>query len=229
MKFVSEIIPVEAQQFKDEMRRVESREALLEEFGKEGSLASAEMRFLDLSGLDFSGLNLRHANLSASLLDGAVFDGSDLTHLFVQDSMFNGVSMRNTNMDHAFFQRVEMVDAVLTGVNGPEMSIHLSNLQRADFSGSKLDQSHFLGTNLDGSIFSEASLQGVCLKESSITGVKFHGCDMRGVDLRKVNLHQAIYENCQTEGAIFYGKSPWAGEASAEKNLREKMLTFDGE
>ena len=75
----------------------------------------------------------------------------------------------------------------------------------------------------------QANLALASLRESSLDGTRFISANLSGVDFRKTNFHHAYYEQVLTDGAVFYGKSPWDSQVSSITQLGKKLVIFDGE
>jgi uncharacterized protein YjbI with pentapeptide repeats len=70
------------------------------------SLAGVDLRNLYLSCMDFSGLELRRADLEGCCLSHALLDDCDLTE----------ANLTNANLRHTSFNRAKMTGAILTDV-----------------------------------------------------------------------------------------------------------------
>jgi|RhiMethySRZTD1v2_1073278.scaffolds.fasta_scaffold2030990_1 uncharacterized protein YjbI with pentapeptide repeats len=70
------------------------------------SLAGIDLRNLYLSFMNFSGLDLRRADLEGCCLSHSILDDCDLTD----------TNLTNAKLNHASFKRAKMTGAILTGV-----------------------------------------------------------------------------------------------------------------
>ncbi len=76
--------------------------------------------------------------------------------------------------------------------------------------------------------FDSSDLERAVMRESELEGAKFSSCNLGGVDFRKANVLSASFESVAVNGALFYGKPPWDGDAE-KTDWGSIMPTFDGE
>jgi uncharacterized protein YjbI with pentapeptide repeats len=66
------------------------------------------------------------------------------------------------------------------------------------------------------------------LNGSTLEQTRFVGCNLCHADLRKTDLTRAEFIGVTTDGALYYGKSPWDGTCRDE-DWAARLPTFDGE
>jgi len=212
----------------EQLERFEDRASLLSARGKDGGLVDADISFLDLHGLDLSGLDLSGALLTGSDLRGANLEGSKLESVFAQDAEMDGACFKDVMLCYSLLQRVSLAGADFSGADLAEAKVFLCNLQAAKFIKASLVGAEMLGCDMSNSRFELSNLQGVIMRESELEGAEFNSCDLREVDFRKATLLSARFESVVVEGAIYYGKPPWDGDA-LDADWASILPSFDGE
>jgi uncharacterized protein YjbI with pentapeptide repeats/GNAT superfamily N-acetyltransferase len=168
-----------------------------------------------LTGVDFSGRDLRNATFSNALLDGASFarcempmcdfskadmDNADFTRVYATGANFAGASARGANFTKATlngtdFQRADLhkadfSEAVLAHANLSNATAYQANFSRTDMEGVKAAQARFSHAS-----FSGADLHGVNFSGSVFMGADFSRADLRGVSFNGADLTGASLEN----------------------------------
>jgi len=186
---------------------------------KRGNLKSLDFNeFVDLSNLDFSGLDCSKGHFFCNEMDKIIFKGANLKevkfhYVKARNGCFDGAKMTGVNCDSGKFQGASFI-----GVVGHEISFGMMdgddgvNLRGANFTEATLEFSVFKYTILQG-----AKFIGVVMPESHLSNVRafgadFSGADLRGSDLsdgdfRNANFDYADLRNTDTEDADFTGAS----------------------
>ena len=68
----------------------------------------------NLSGMDLTGIDLRGANLQNTTLDYATLDGADLRSIIAFNASFVGAGMNDTFLQNSEFNRMIILNAVVT-------------------------------------------------------------------------------------------------------------------
>jgi uncharacterized protein YjbI with pentapeptide repeats len=174
----------------------------------------------DLSKADFSGRDLRNANLGGARLIGTDLDNADLS----------GACLIDTDLDTA-----NLSHAVLVGA---ECS------SETDFSGARLVYANFSGLTLNGVRFINANLNRADLSGAHLIEAKFFAAhllraDLTGADLTGANLVYATLVDTDLRGADLtgsrvHGVSAWRLklEGAKQQNLvitddHEPQITVD--
>jgi sugar lactone lactonase YvrE len=76
------------------------------------NLQFADLRGLDLSGIDLAGANLQHAKLTGSTLSGANFTGANLQWADLSGATLTGTTTASTDFNGANMQHVNLAGAV---------------------------------------------------------------------------------------------------------------------
>jgi uncharacterized protein YjbI with pentapeptide repeats len=157
----------------------------------------------DLSKADFSGRDLRNANLGGARLIGTDLDNADLS----------GACLIDTDLDTA-----NLSHAVLVGA---ECS------SETDFSGARLVYANFSGLTLNGVRFINANLNRADLSRAHLIEAKFFAAhllraDLTGADLTGANLVYATLVDTDLRGADLtgcriHGVSAWGPKLDGAK------------
>ena len=93
------------------------------------SLASADLRYSDLSGAQFIRANLRRARLSVTNLRDANFHGADL----------GGATLRYTDLSSAYMYRTDLRNTDLRHANLYDVDLYDADLRHAQLTGLLID------------------------------------------------------------------------------------------
>ena len=104
----------------------------------------ANFASVDLTGRDFSGLNLRGIKMDRALLRGADFTGADL----------RGANLIGAMLQEARFDRADLSRARLSGANLVSARLENARLARAE---------------MEFAVMANAVLRGACLREADMT------------------------------------------------------------
>jgi len=143
--------------------------------GHRANFASA-----DLTGRDFSGLNLRGIKM-----DRAVLRGADFTRAQLQRANLIGVISLE-----ARFDRADLSGARLSGANLVSASLENACLAKAD---------------MEFALMAKVLLRGACLYEADMSGAQLDGAVLTRAELRKANLRGAGFRNAQLDEADLRG------------------------
>ena len=123
-----------------------------------------------LCRINFSGCNLRNADLTKSRLIDADLSGCDLsyakfTRSIVRGSDFTGANLTNSDLGLADirrsrFQEADLQLATLRGANLYKTRLVNAKVIRTDFLGANLYQTDFTGAVLSETVFADTNLSG---------------------------------------------------------------------
>ena len=116
----------------------------------------------DFSGMELSGLELRHMDLSYANFSGASLNGCD--------------------MEQAHFEGCNFAGAHFYGVQAGSASLELS-----DFTGAHLEGSNFFHANFENSNFTGATFEHVNLHHANLDLCVFHGAEFRSTSLDRAS------------------------------------------
>ena len=186
---------------------------------KRGNLKSLDFNeFVDLSNLDFSGLDCSKGHFFCNEMDKIIFKGANLKEVkfhYVKawNGCFDGAKMTGVNCDSGKFQGASFIGAV-----GYEISFGMMdgdngvNLRGANFTRAILNESSFQYAVLQGATFMratmpESNLNNVKAFGSDFSYVSLYGSDLSDGDFRNANFDYADLRNTDTEDADFTGAS----------------------
>ena len=191
-----------------------------------------ELRFQDLSGLNFEYINLSNsdfrwsnfdtakisnvdftrANLSYTDLSGRDMTGTILTGAIISYTNFTGVDLSGKDLTGTILKGVDLSNVDLSGTILTGADLSHTNLTGVDLSGKDLtgtilkgvDLSNvdLSGTILTGADLSHTNLTGVDLSGKDLTGTRLAGVDLSGKDLTETILTGADLLNVDLTGTI---------------------------
>jgi uncharacterized protein YjbI with pentapeptide repeats len=180
--------------------------------------------WVDLSGVNLCGADLRRANLSRANLNGANLIEADLRRANLRRANLNGANLIEADLRRANLSRADLRGADLRGVNLFEADLVEANLIGADLRGADLR-----GADLHG-----ADLRGVNLFEADLVEANLIGADLRGANLQGAAMVGTILSGADLTGCRIYGISAWnlKLEATKQQNLvitgdKEPTITVD--
>lgn len=125
--------------------------------------SGADLRELDLSGLDIGSTDFSYANLTSANLSGADFE----------DTNFNNAILEKVNLSEAELMGATLEDANLSEANLESAGLVRTNLCRANLSRASLKNTYLQEANLNGANLSEAILTGAQYDDKTIWPEKF--------------------------------------------------------
>lgn len=153
------------------------------------SLANADLRRRDLSGL-----NLNKVDFTNALLDGA-----DLRGMSAQEGLFIGASMRGVVAQGLLAERAQFQGVDLspdTDVAARHYSMREEDRIPSHLEGARLTYSNFSGAVLDGVVFDQATMSRIILFHARAAGASF-----RDARLFDVAFSFGTFVNCAFDGA----------------------------
>ena len=150
---------------------------------------------VDLSNADFTGADLRTAQLYDTKLSGAVFENANMREVWLgRVHLLSGNVIAGADASGAIFNRADMTRAKLEGVN----------VDRAEFVGTSLNGADLSFASLIGSTVSGADLTQALLLEADFTNADLVDTQLVGAMMVRTNL-----EGARMEGCSVYGVSVW--------------------
>ncbi len=143
---------------------------------REIDLVNADLAKRNLTGVNFSKVDLR--TLKAA---GAILVGADLSGAHLNEGDLSGCDLRNAKLIHAKLERAD-----LTGVNGGGAQFESAQAREAKFNDAELTKANF------------KELEGI---QCDFSGATMRGCDLRNAKLMHSQLNQTILENAILEHA----------------------------
>jgi uncharacterized protein YjbI with pentapeptide repeats len=110
---------------------------------------------------DFSGIDLRNANLKGARLIvdlvGANLEGADLSGATLQCD-FENANLKNVCLERAYVHGSNFTGSNLSGANLKNATIYFNNFLSCDMSNSIFDPLNFTGNNINNVYFKNTSL-----------------------------------------------------------------------
>jgi len=147
-----------------------------------------DLSYCNLSGKDFSNLDLKKANLYGADLSFANLANSDLRLANMESVNFTGSKLSKANFQLASLRNSDLSYADLT-----ETSFHFVNLENATFTNSELSDTLFRKSSLKNANFANSRVK-VNLQFVLLENANFFGSDLTGSILRASNLTNANFE-----------------------------------
>ena len=133
---------------------------------------------LDLSGGNFSGLELSYLNLSGVDLTGANFWGAKL-----DEADFSGATLVNAQFNRAELRHLQIEDIDLTKaefIDAKMMNTRFRNvtLQNADFTDATIDAATFIDSDLSNSVFAGTKIGLTSFDKSNLAWADFSDAEV---------------------------------------------------
>ena len=190
---------------------------------EKGAAQDAETfyRGADLRGVDFTGFDLKQADLSKADLRGSVFTKGRL----------DGADLRNADLScyaanekgYAFGTDFGWLPFAASVFAEPRRSC--SRLLQANFTGADLRKTSFQGASLEGAILAAADLREADLRDTQLDGVTWDGADIHCADFRGSGLQRDHFESLNRN---LLQQSAQAGQDPRQKPVRNiETAVFD--
>ncbi|MEE9318981.1 MAG: DUF2169 domain-containing protein [Granulosicoccus sp.] len=147
----------------------------------------------DLSGLEFTGLDLANIDFSGQVMNGTTFhdcklDGCMFSDVELQAAEFNGsslvgVTFRNSKLDDASFAKTILTDTVFDGVS----------MSDAEFKELTFNNTRFKGCNGSYIDFADSVLVDATVQSCRFTSCSFDNCNLSGLDLGGCDLTESSF------------------------------------
>ena len=189
-----------------------------------------ELRFQDLSGLNFEYINLSNsdfrwsnfdtakisnvdftrANLSYTDLSGRDMTGTILTGAIISYTNFTGVDLSGKDLTGTILKGVDLSNVDLSGTILTGADLSHTNLTGVDLSGKDLTGTRLAGVDLSGKDLTGTILTGADLLNVDLTGTILTRADLShtnltGVDLSDNDLTQTILRRADLSHTNFAG------------------------
>ncbi len=206
---IGENLPIKKVHFlnKKDQLNIEEKTQLIQEIKSQGIkgkyLQAVNLIWADFSNLDFSGANLRDADLRLTILSGSNFGRAKLI-----GTNFRGADLRGANLREADLSGANLSGADLRGANLSQTDLVVADLRRVNLSGADLS-----GADLSGADFTGADLSGSDLSEANLHDTKLIVADLRKAKLSHVKLKGAEV-----------GKSQWGNNPGITAEIKQELI-----
>jgi uncharacterized protein YjbI with pentapeptide repeats len=135
-------------------------------------LPGADLRDIDLSGLQFD-----ECDFTGAVLDGAKFVGASLIRSSLAGASLLGADFSYADLHHADLEAadataVAFINATLSRANMTRSRLQRADLSEADLSRANLFESNLTGANLSRALASQTNLSGAVLEDAVLTGLR---------------------------------------------------------
>ena len=187
------------------------------------NLSNADLRHLNLSGINFSKVVLANANLEFSclknssidsanlnevILNNADMSNSTLAHSKLINALLNRVDLRKTSLMYTNFQLATLAEANFLEATFINTNFHLANLTQANLESASLigrvpnqGLDAFRQANIRQAIFYAANLHKADLSGQIISGQNFISANFSNANLARIEALGTNFENANFTGA----------------------------
>lgn len=217
---------------------------LLQRYRSGESTAEGDYAFVDLSGQDLRGIDLReayleYADLSGCDLSEANLTGAILTHARLDGTRFRNAQMHRTNLgrshlEGAAFERCDLREVILSYCRARDskwvdcdlreggFSFHQATFDRCQFEGVQIDNHTFINCDFSRCSFRNCTLNdAIWLQEPVLTGVTFHACELARASVFAAEAEDATFRDCTMPNARFMVACQLRGADFRGSNLDE--------
>ena len=181
----------------------------------------------DLSGQDFSGINLKGADISGGHFAGASFKGA----IFYKTDA-HGADFSDCDFTEAYFEDSDFSDCTLTGANFQKTYLRKLKTDNADMDTDlekRLTAMEFLikkieSGEIDIHCLTRSELMCLDLRRLDMSRVDIDGLDLSAFNLEGVNLRGVYINPLQKLSMDQWQKDLLAVEQLSEKKLKEEHL-----
>lgn len=162
-----------------------------------------EWNRINLSGLDFSGVDISEANFAGSNLNKCIFKNTNISYSNFESAV----------MDSAVFDKVDAVGSNFYNSDCSNSNISDSDFRESRFDWSNLKDSVFNNINLAFAKARNASWRQVCLTKCNMNNTDFSNVDFRRSKFvevsakhslfNKSNFNNSSFSNCCVIGSLF--------------------------
>jgi uncharacterized protein YjbI with pentapeptide repeats len=164
--------------------------------------------------LDLRGVDLRGAELSGAHFERSFFAGARLDRIKASGAHFEGAKFVKAHLQGASLHRAHIEEADLMS----------ADLQGAYLSGVYLKRAKLWGTNFQGAILLEADFEGA----SSVLDTNFGGADLRGANLKRVDLRDATADSKTRLPSGFARPAHWPSYVPPRTIELDEIFELDG-
>lgn len=162
-------------------RRDKARPQLLEAVFKGMDLSGANLSHAELSGADFENATLSRANLSSALLYDADFRFANLTGANLSSAYLYRANLVETRLHDAKLTSANFAYADLTAADLTDTDLRGAILADANLSETDFSRANLKSASLRAAIVNRTGLKGANLQSALVAYTKFTDCDLSEV------------------------------------------------
>lgn len=152
----------------------------------------ADLRKVNLSCTNLSGLDFKGADLSGADFSGVEFSEADLSGADFFEADLRGADLSRADLTGANLIRSDLSGALLNGAFIAKAVLYGADLTEADLTGASFYKADLTGADLRGAFFGNTNLSGACLSEATLD-------DKVPVI---ADIHKKMYAACSEPGAF---------------------------
>ena len=222
LRLVSHHVP--ASYIPDEEELEQRKALILEALNTGESLADRDLAYVNLSGLDLSGMNLAKAYLEGAKMAGTNLENADLTgailvRVQMDGANLKGARLREANLGHARVSACDFSGAVLNKAVLAEAQVEGTIIEGGD-----MDGTDFTKARVKNTIFDRSSLREAMLMETSFVKTQFRGCDLSEAIFLYTILDECDFSEAIVVSATFV-KVPAEKTIFRKANLTDSCMT----
>lgn len=179
---------------------------------------------VDLSGLDFSGANLREASFAGANMEKCKFNGADLRRTTFEGANLRATEFQGTKAQDATFFYSDMGPSE----DGQKTRIIDSSFERAFMRGSEaveaiVERTNFNYSNIRNGNWDQAVIQGAHFDYADMEGISLAGAKLREVTMKHALLDNAIMTNAELI-KVDLTEAMMAGVKAEKLKIKESIL-----
>ena len=150
---------------------------------KTNTKENLDLCYVDLSGLDLSGIYFKRADFTGAILTKANFRGATLTKAVFTGATMTGVDLTGATLDGAVMSGLDLSSVIWgTGISAIgthfENSVLIGRTIGSESATAKLSGSFFTGADLSGADLTGADLSSAYLAGANLTGATLDSADL---------------------------------------------------
>ncbi|HBP87788.1 MAG TPA: hypothetical protein DD706_08840 [Nitrospiraceae bacterium] len=177
-------------------------------------LSGGNFSSMELSGVDLDGANLQDVNFNKADLSGAMLSGANLTESSLMEANLTGANLKNANVSEA-----DLLKAILVRANLERAHLAKTDLTGADVTEANLTDANLHLTNLQSAKLIRANLEGSKLREANMVQADLAGANLASTDLAQSNLRQANVCGANVEKASMIQVNLQEADLQAVQNI----------
>ena len=159
-----------------------------------------------ISNVNFTRTNLSSINLSGQDLTGTILTGADLSNANLMGVDLSGMDLTGTILTGVDLSGMDLTGTILTGANLSDTILPSVDLSGKDLTGTILKGADLSSTDLSNTILINANLENATLENAKLLDANLDSANLTNADLRKTllvdaNLSNAILTNVNLENA----------------------------
>jgi uncharacterized protein YjbI with pentapeptide repeats len=175
----------------DHVRLLNAGRSHIEEFRRANPTVRLDLSRENLSGRDYSQLNLDGAIFREAILSNTQFRATSLLGADFTSASMDAAQLTGANAKGASFRNAILNGGGLANFNAEEGDFADSHIREAQLQGANLKKATLVRADLSQSHLPGAFLNGADLSQAILVGTHLERCDLSDADLRQADLHLA--------------------------------------